>query len=203
MIAVVPLLVLLLAAGCSLTGSDEPQPDAPPSPGATVEPTDPSLAALQMSPYPYLLPLPEPTQTVLDGTYTKVEQREDRAPCRRCPNYPPEGGVWRLSLDRGVFHIYHEITGWHSVGSFVVTRDHSAKDAPDQLVLFNDLSCPDAIGLYRWKLEDSALILEATHDTCAIHLRAMSLTNLPWLSCQPSNSEAGISDHWPKPPGCD
>jgi hypothetical protein len=32
--------------------------------------------------------------------------------------------------------------------------------------------------------------------------RAMNLANLPWQSCQPPNTEAAITDHWPKPIGC-
>ena len=30
----------------------------------------------------------------------------------------------------------------------------------------------------------------------------MWLTKQPWLSCQPPNPEAAISDHWIRPPGC-
>jgi hypothetical protein len=84
-----------------------------------------------------------------------------------------------------------------------VTRDRWTSGAPDQLLLFNDPTCPEALGLYTWRLEDGNLILEVIHDTCAIYLRAMNLTSLPWQSCQPPSIEAGISDHWLKPPGCE
>jgi hypothetical protein len=47
------------------------------------------------------------------------------------------------------------------------------------------------------------LILNLAEDNCAIGLRAINLTKLPWLSCQPPNREAAITDHWPKPAGCD
>jgi hypothetical protein len=45
--------------------------------------------------------------------------------------------------------------------------------------------------------------VKVIEDECAIGLRAMNLTNLPWLSCHPPSTEAAITDHWPKPRGCD
>ena len=62
--------------------------------------------------------------------------------------------------------------------------------------------CPDAVGIYNWKLEEDKLIMAAVEDTWAIRLRAKNLSNLPWLSCRPPTTEAGITDHWPKPAGC-
>lgn len=201
--AIAVTAVLSLIVGCSYDVGDVPQGTSETSlPSAT--PTDAWFAALHETPHSYLLPLPEPKRTAIDGAYTKVELKETPpVHCLRCPDYAPEGGIWKLYLDQGVFHIFHEATGWKSVGSFVVTRDRWTSGAPDQLLLFNDPTCPDAIGLYSWRLEGGNLILEAVNDTCAIHLRAMNLTSLPWLSCQPPNVEAGITDHWPKPPGCD
>ena len=195
--------LFLLTAGCVSTGGDVQQNDSSPV-AIPAMPTDVWVAALQKTPFPYLLPIPEPKRTALDGTYTKVELKE--APpvhCLRCPDYATEGGIWKLNLDRGVFRIYYEATGWHSIGSFVVTRDRWTGDARDQFLLFNDPACPDAIGLYTWRLEEGNLILEVIDDTCAIHLRATNLTHLPWLACQPPNTEARITDHWPKPPGCE
>ncbi len=201
-IALVAIAVFLLIVGCSVGG--DVQQNRAETPEVPATPTDVWFAALQKSPYPYLLPLPPATRTKLDGTYAKFELKETPpVHCLRCPDYAPEGGIWKLHLDRGVFHIFHEVTGWQSVGSFVVTRDRWTSGAPDQLLLFNDPTCPDAIGLYTWRLEEGNLVLEVLDDTCAIYLRAMNLTNLPWLSCQPPNTEAGITDHWPKPPGCE
>jgi hypothetical protein len=141
---------------------------------------------------------------MVDGTYAKFELKE--APpvhCLRCPDYAPEGGIWKLHLDRGIFRVLHEVTGWHSMGSFVLAKDRRTAGTEDQLLLFNDPACPGAVGLYEWTLEGGELTLEVLEDTCSIHLRAMNLTNLPWLSCQPPNIEAGITDHWQKPPGCE
>lgn len=200
-IATLAVLGFLLTAGCSwVRGEPAPAPGRPEIAGT---PTDVWSSALQKTPYPYTLPLPAPEQTVLDGTYTKVELKESPpVHCLRCPDYAPEGGVWKLNLDRGVFRILHEATGWHSLGSFVLSRDRRTAGTVDQLVLFNDPNCPEYVATYAWSLEEGALILEAIEDSCSIHLRAMNLTNLPWLPCQPPNIEAGITDHWQKPPGC-
>jgi hypothetical protein len=150
----------------------------------------------QRTPYPYTLPLPPAEATPLDGTYTKFETKETPpVPCRRCPDYAPEGGIWKVNFSKGVFRIFHTVTGWKDMGSFVLSGD--------QLTLANDPVCHEVVGVYRWKLEDGKLILTVIEDKCAIGLRAMNLTKLPWLSCQPPNREAAITDHWPKPTGCD
>ena len=40
-------------------------------------------------------------------------------------------------------------------------------------------------------------------DKCAIGLRAMNLTHLPWEACHPSNIEAATTGYTLKPAGCD
>ncbi|MDI6765117.1 MAG: hypothetical protein QME83_19115 [Thermodesulfobacteriota bacterium] len=162
---------------------------------------DPSSAEiwselLQRTPFPFRMPLPPPNSTPIDGTYTKFETKEtDPVPCRRCPDYAPEGGIWKLNFDKGVFRIFHTVTGWKDIGSYVVSGD--------QLTLANDPVCHEMFGVYKWKLEKGILMITAVEDKCAIGLRAMNLTKLPWLSCRPPNIEAAVTDHWPKPPGCD
>jgi hypothetical protein len=151
---------------------------------------------LERTPYPYTTPLPPADPTILDGTYVKFDPRPGtRAPCRRCPPYPPEGGVWRLNLDGGIFRVYHEITGWNTLGSFTVSGD--------QIKFFNDPHCYQDVGIYAWQLEAGELTLEAASDDCAFGLRAESLVALAWESCQPPSTEAAISNHWPTPVGCD
>ena len=151
---------------------------------------------LLRTPFPYTLPLPVPKDTPLDGTYTKFETKESPpVPCRRCPDYAPEGGIWKLNFNKGVFRILHKETGWKDLGSFFVSGD--------RLILANDPVCHEIIGVYLWHLEEGKLILKVIDDPCAIALRAMNLTKLPWLSCRPPSQEAAITDHWPKPPGCD
>jgi len=195
--AIIPLSValLLMALSCATPQKDHPT-QTPNTREADATPTDVWFGLFQKTPYPYHTPLPPPRTTILDGTYTKFELKEGTpVPCKRCPDYAPEGGTWKLSLDKGVFRIFHEVTGWRSLGSYTVSGD--------QLVLVNDPYCPDVVGTYQWKLEQSEFILEEIEDTCSIGLRAMNLTNLPWLSCHPPSTEAAITDHWPKPPGCD
>jgi len=96
---------------------------------------------------------------------------------------------------KGVFRIFHRVTGWKDIGSFYVSGD--------RLILANDPVCHEVIGVYRWRLEEGRLTLKEIDDPCAIHLRAANLTSLAWLSRQPPSAEAAITDHWLKPPGCD
>jgi len=151
---------------------------------------------LQRVPFPYLIPLPEPKRTDLDGTYTKVVvSTSERVHCLRCPDYAPEGGLWKLSFDRGVFRIFHPESGWKSIATVIV--------AGDRMVLANDPTCIDEIGVYKWRLEKEQLTIEVIDDPCAIKLRAMNLTRQPWMSCRPPNVEAAVTEHWPRPQGCD
>jgi hypothetical protein len=164
------------------------------------------------SPYPYTLPLPEPRRSPIDGTYTKVEPTDRPiVHCLRCPDYAPEGGLWKLRLDKAVFRIYHKVTGWKSIGMFIATKDVKLDSESGQLldsdsgqlVLANDPVCPEVIGVYRWKKEQGKLILSEIDDPCSIRLRAMNMRHLPWISCQAPNTEAAVTEHWSKPQGCD
>ncbi len=168
-----------------------------PSPSAQITPTPTErwIELLMRMPFPYTTPLPPPTPSVLDGIYAKFEDREGTPiPCRRCPDYAPERGIWRLNLEKGVFRVYYQFWNWTSLGSFTVSGDHIA--------FFNDPNCYEDVGTYTWKLEEDKLTFKVIADDCAIALRAKNLTMRPWLSCQPPNREAGITDHWLKPPGC-
>jgi len=202
-VSTLAVTMFLMALFLPSYGKD-PRKNAPHPSGTTSTPRNAWFELLQRSPYPFTIPLPAPTQTIIDGTYTKFELKETPpVPCRRCPDYAPEGGIWKLSLDKGVFRIFHEVTGWKSLGTFIVTRDEPSSPRTGQLVLANDPTCQEVIGVYHWKLEEGKLILTVIEDKCAIRLRAMNLTNLPWLSCHPPSLEAAITDHWPKPPGCE
>jgi hypothetical protein len=151
---------------------------------------------LQRQPYPYLVPLPEPVRSPVDGTYAKVAaSAADPVHCRRCPDYAPEGGLWKLNLDRGVMRILHPLSRWKSIGTYIV--------AGDRILLANDPTCIDMLGLYRWRWDEGKLVFEVIDDPCAIKLRAMNLTQQPWLPCRPPGIEAAVTEHWPKPEGCD
>ena len=98
---------------------------------------------LQKTPFPHTAPLPASVRTALDGTYTKFDPKKTPpVPCRRCPDYAPQGGIWKLNLDKGIFRILHESTGWRSLGSFVIDGN--------RVQVFNDPCCIDVKGLYRW-----------------------------------------------------
>ncbi len=147
---------------------------------------------LQKTPFPHTAPLPSQEPTVVDGTYTKLDPKKTPpVPCRRCPDYVPEGGIWKLHLSKGVFRIFHEFTGWRSIGSFTVEAN--------RVQLFNDPTCIEVTGTYTWTLKAGRLNWVVVQDECAIGMRAKNLTQQPWLSCQPPSMKA----NWEKPPGCD
>lgn len=205
--SVTSALVFFAAACVPATGPGPVSPVATPVPTAAViqaltaiqaTPTlvDGWLALLAQAPYPYTTPLPPQTPTVLDGMYAKVEPSHGTpVPCRRCADYLPTGGAWKLSLDKGVFRIYHQSSGWRSLGSFTIEGE--------QLFLFNDPACYDTVGAYTWTLREGQLNLQAIEDTCQVDRRARNFSQLAWTSCQPQSVEAAVTDHWPKPPGCE
>ena len=162
---------------------------------------DPVISArwtelLQRTPYPYHRPLPPESRSPLDGTFVKFDPKPfPHVPCRRCPDYVPEGGIWKLQFDRGIMRIFYAETGWRSISSFEVEKD--------RLVLFNDPHCLNTIGSYIWRIEERMLIFELIDDSCAINMRGKNLVKQPWKSCQPPNEEAAITGHWPIPPGCE
>jgi hypothetical protein len=119
----------------------------------------------------------------------------ERVHCLRCPDYAPEGGVWKLNLDQGVFRILHPESRWKSIGTYIV--------AGDRVLLANDPTCIDALGLYQWRLAEGQLAFEAIDDPCAIKLRSLNLTQQPWRPCRPPNIEAAVTEHWQMPEGCD
>jgi hypothetical protein len=163
-----PLLRSLALAVClSACSSTSPAPTLSPAPTTVLD------GLLQRTPYPYSAPLPSPEPSALDGVFHKLEPGPiARAPCRRCPPYPPVGGEWRLQLDRGVFRVYHAGTGWATIGSFSVRGD--------RLFFYNDPHCVDATGTYTWRQKEDQLLLDAVSDDCGSYLRARALSGTPW-----------------------
>jgi hypothetical protein len=208
-LAILSAYFLLFMALGSPAAKEKKKPDTTPRRGSTPNTWD---DLQKRSPYPYTLPLPEPRRSPVDSTYTKLEPTDRPiVHCRRCPDYAPEGGLWKLKLDKGVFRIYHQVTGWKSIGTFIATKDEKIDPESGQLLdpvsgrlfLANDPVCPEVIGVYLWRREEGKLILSEIDDPCSIRLRAMNMTHLAWQSCQPPNMEAAISEHWLKPKGCD
>lgn len=200
-------LLLLLATACAsalqgqATSTTSPRTatsHAPLSstPQVSGTPTDIWLSLFERTPLPWTTPLPPQIATLLDGTYVKTDPRTATPfPCRRCPDYALEGGIWKLSLREGIFRIYYAGNGWRSMGSFTVSGD--------RIYLFNDPYCHLETGIYGWALESGTLVFTSIRDPCSSGLRAANLTFQPWLSCHPPSTEAMVTDHWQKPPGCD
>lgn len=201
LVAVVSVPLMLVA--CSLA------PNPPPT-TSTVRQAATSLSSrpsesLQPIPYPYTTPLPPAEPTILDGTYTKLDPRQAEStplpegrvwmphPVReevywaKPLPYPLVGGAWTLQLDKGVFLVFHESTGWRTFGSFTVSDD--------QIQFFNDPQCVNDVGTYRWTIEARKLSLEAVSDKCDGRvlggggLRVDNFTELPWTLTDPSTGD--------------
>jgi hypothetical protein len=181
------------------TSTNKPVPTKPLT---SATPVDVWASLLQVTPIPATTALPDEAWTPIDGTYAKLDPSEPQWwACRRCADYRPAGGIWKLQFDKGVMRIYYDVTGWHSLASYTI--------ANDRLFLFNDPYCPQEVGEYIWNLEDKwglidrALKLEVVKDSCSISLRGQNLSELAWDSCQPPNVMTGASGHYHKSPGCE
>lgn len=198
--AVYPLAILCLLQAILACSSPMPTGGQPLQP-STAGMTDDSTAAiwdnlLQKSPYPHAAPLPPAVRTPLDGTYVKTDPKKTPpVPCRRCPDYAPQGGIWKLNLGGGVFRIFHEFTGWRSIGSFRVDGG--------RVTFFNDPYCMDVFGAYNWTLDGRRLQFHMVQDDCAIKMRAKTLATMPWLRCRVHSMATGGGDNGQRPPGCD
>jgi len=167
--------MVIVAALVIIGGCVAPVTPARPAAVATTATTPIMIATptSESTPFPYTTPLPPLVATPLDGVYTKIDPTPGTpVPCRRCPDYLPAPGEWRLQFDRGIYRIYYTGTSWRSVGSFTVDGD--------RLTIFNDPTCHEQVGTYTWKLDGDTLTLQEIDDPCAIHLRALSLTTQPW-----------------------
>jgi hypothetical protein len=167
-------------------------------------------ATIEVPPFPYATPLPPQVPSILDGLYSKMVPFEGTpTPCKRCAGYRLEGGLWTLYLDKGVFKVFQQDTDFEAVGSFVVSGN--------RITFFNDPYCEEnlqMVGTYTWELDArNQLRLKVIDDLCTIGLRAKNLTSDAWVktpidpkdrteACQPPNREAGVTDHWKKPPYC-
>ncbi len=175
-----------------------------PSPINTAEtsPTSVWFGLQERTPHPYNRPLPSSVETTLSGTFAKFDQSWPQWwMCRRCADYRPAGGIWKLRFDQGIMRIHYNVTDWVSIASYTISGDH--------LTIFNDPICPEAVGEYRWSLEDKwglddrNLVLEVIDDPCSFGLRGENLGAQEWGSCFPPNEMTGASDHWHKPIGCE
>ena len=153
-------------------------------------------ALLESMPYAYTTPLPDSVRSNLDGIYSMIDQSQPQWwSCRRCADYRPTGGIWRLQFDKGVMRIFYEVTGWRSLASYTVSDN--------RLYIFNDPYCPETLGEYKWQVEDGQLKLEAVDDACAFDLRAKNLSRESWSSCVSTGETVDINASEQEPPGCE
>ena len=210
----IPIIAAFMICGCTAAPAPELVPDAtreshPPPldtapPPILYPPRDPAATypvirtweqVLTFEPYGYLRAIPSPVSTPVDGVYGKLESGEPQWwRCARCPDFRLSGGNWRLMLHQGTLRMYYEVTGFSTVSSYDV--------AGAELLLYNDPHCPYETGEYTWQLKRGELSLSEIRDPCAVHLRAANLIHQVWRSCQPPNPEAGVTDHWIRPPAC-
>lgn len=148
---------------------------------------------LEVTPLSHTTPHPDPFPSPLDGTYAKLDPTLPQWwLCRRCADYRPAGGIWKLQLDHGVMRIFYDVNGWRSVASYSIDGD--------RLYLFNDPYCPQEVGVYAWRMGNNSLNLEAIDDPCSFGLRAENLSAQVWDSCTPSLSQ--VDPAWDFPVGC-
>lgn len=189
------VLILLGSQIFRRTEAADPSPvPATRTPGSvTATPTNVWDAFQGSTPLAYFTPLPEASDTPLDGLYAKVNQSWPQWwRCLRCADYRVAGGIWKLQFDRGVMRIYYEVNDWRSIASYTVSDD--------RLFIFNDPYCPENTGEYRWSMADGGLILETVNDPCAFDLRAENLTEQSWQACSDPGSSNGAGE---QPPGCE
>ena len=149
---------------------------------------------LKREPFIYTVPKIN-KKTSIDGVYVKKALKEgEMVPCRRCPDWLANPGIWRIYFNKGAYMIINTNTGWKSIGTYIVSKD--------RVILSNDPSCIDDFGLYRFLIKGGVLKFEVIDDPCAIKLRGLNLGETSWFSCYPPNEEAAITEHWPKPVGC-
>jgi hypothetical protein len=122
---------------------------------------DPSLM-----PYPFMSPTPAPAPTELDGTYLRtISLREVGGAriglpyrCFRCPPFRVDAGVSTFVFFRGAYYLHHHLSGFRTLGSFVVEGD--------RVTFFNDANCPQSPGVYEYELTAHGLRLRVIEDDC-------------------------------------
>ena len=213
--AIVALGVVAIGRGNTVAApGDAESPTAAPTPTASVSPvklarvgglpiaipnreiTDPRLM-----PYPFMSPTPSPVETPIDGTYLRTVDLDEVGGariglpyrCFRCPPYRIDAGVSTLIFTKGAYYVHHHMSGFRTMGSFVIEGD--------RLTLFNDANCPQVPGLYEFERTAHGITLEAVRDGCPYsHERADDLEFHDWTRVSPCFRR--IQDLWPGEVAC-
>jgi hypothetical protein len=199
--AVVALAVVTVAAVVAADPADRPRAAASPEPTTRPSPT-PSASASPvyvrvggvetllpnrtiddptLLPYPFMSPTPPPEPTSIDGTYLRTLTLQELGGarralpfrCLRCPPYRITPGVNTLVLFRGAYYLHHQLSGFRTMGSYVVDGD--------RLTLFNDANCPQTAGTYQIDVSTHGIRFDVVDDSCAFsNERALDLEYRPW-----------------------
>ena len=83
---------------------------------------------LKREPFIYTVPKIN-KKTSIDGVYVKKALKEkEMVPCRRCPDWLANPGIWRIYFNRGAYRIINTNTGWKSIGTYIVSKRQSSFD---------------------------------------------------------------------------
>ncbi len=153
-------------------------------------------------PYPYHSPTPAPDSTSpLDGTYLRTLTLRDVGGarvglpfrCLRCPPFRIDAGVSTLIFFHGAYYLHHQLSGFRTMGSFVVDGD--------RVTFFNDANCPQTEGVYEYELSPHSVRFRVIHDDCPFSgERGFDLMARPWTHV--SVCSRRIQNLWPGELAC-
>jgi len=155
----------------------------------------------RLLPYPFGSPTPPPEATPIDGTYLRTLRLGEVGGariglpyrCLRCPPYRIDAGVSTLIFARGAYYLHHHLSGFRTMGSYVVEGD--------RVTLFNDANCPKGFGVYRFERTGQGLRLDVVEDDCPYSgERALDLMRTPWTRV--SACVRRIANLWPGEIAC-
>ncbi|HEX6230900.1 MAG TPA: hypothetical protein VF029_04250 [Actinomycetota bacterium] len=191
-------LAAVVATLAALVAADPGTPTPVPAPAGTPTPSvrqvelvkvggvfaaipDREIHDPRLLPYPFMSPTPQSTETAIDGTYLRtLTLREVGGAriglpyrCLRCPPFRIDAGVSTLIFARGAYYLHHHLSGFKTLGSYVVEGD--------RVTLFNDANCPQTPGVYGFEPTPHGLRLRVIQDDCPFSgERARDLMVRPW-----------------------
>jgi hypothetical protein len=216
---VVGLLVIVTSAAAFVVGrATAPSASSSAEASASASPSDPALTrvgGITMVdpgitlddlepgglPYAYVGPVPPEEPTPVDGAYLRVQPLRGLGPaevalpmrCLRCIPFRVEAGVSTLILYRGRYFLNHQSSGFKTLGFYLVRGD--------RITFYDDPSCPETRGVYRWVRTDARLSLEVVRDPCPFdRLRAIDLTSTAWTGF--NHCVSRLLGLWPGELGC-
>ena len=150
---------------------------------------------------PFMSPTPPPDPSALDGTYLRTLTLRDVGGariglpyrCLRCPPFRIDAGVSTLIFTRGAYYLHHQLSGFRTMGSFVVEDD--------RVTLFNDANCPQTPGIYAFEVTAHGLRFRVVEDDCPFSgERSFDLMVRPWTRV--SACVRRIANLWPGEVAC-